>query len=101
MRGLQGTPEKAAIMRFGALSMWMGVAGIWVVPSGLDPSGGQRRKTGGRSVAIVVRFYVPRAFQKRLTWTPPHKRGKVIEFHPPQKAIRLKDFYPLASRSQP
>lgn len=81
MRGVQGAPEKAAIVRFGALSMRMGVAGIWVVPSGLDPIGDQRSKTGDRPVAILVKFHVPNTFRKPVRWTPLEQRGKVIEFH--------------------
>jgi hypothetical protein len=85
VRPMQGTPKKAAIVRFGALSMRMGVAGIWNLPSGPDQSGNGRRKAGDRSVANVVEFYVPSTFRKRVRWTPPEQRGKVIEFHVPAK----------------
>jgi hypothetical protein len=33
-------------------------------------------------VADVVEFYVPTVFQKRVVWTPPDQRGKVIKFCP-------------------
>jgi hypothetical protein len=82
MRGMQGTPEKAAIMRFGSVSMRMGVAGIWNLPSGLKPGIHGGRKSGERAVANVIEFYIPNTFRKRVKWTPPAQRGKVIEFYP-------------------
>jgi len=33
-------------------------------------------------MAKIIEFYVPRNFQpKKMGWTPPELRGKVIEFH--------------------
>jgi len=36
-------------------------------------------------VANVVEFYIPSTYQKRVKWTPPEQRGKLIEFYPPAK----------------
>lgn len=85
MCGMQGTPEKAAIMRFSSMSMRMGVAGIWNLPSGLESGSCGRGKAGERAVANVIEFYVPRSFRKPTKWTPPEQRGKLIEFYPPAK----------------
>jgi hypothetical protein len=82
---MQGTPQKAAIVRFDSLSMRIGVAGIGSLPSGPEQSGNERRKAGERSVANVVEFYIPSTFRKRVKWTPPGQRGKLIEFYPPAK----------------
>lgn len=85
MRGMQGTAQKVAIVRFSSLSMRMGVAGIWLVPSRPDQRGHDRRKAGDRVVANVVEFYIPSRFRKRVKWTPQQQRGKLIEFRPPAK----------------
>ena len=85
MRYMQGTPKKTAIVRFGALSMRMGVAGIWSLPSRPVPSGNERGNAGDQPMANVVEFYIPNTFQKRVKWTPPERRGKVIEFYQPAK----------------
>ena len=85
MRYMQGTPKKTAIVRFGALSMRMGVAGIWSLPSGPVPSGNERSNAGDQPMDNVVEFYIPNTFQKRVKWTPPERRGKVIEFYQPAK----------------
>ena len=34
-------------------------------------------------MANVVEFYIPNTLQKRVKWTPPEQRGKVIEFYTP------------------
>lgn len=83
MRGMPGTLKKAAIVRFGALSMRMGVGGICFIPS--RPDEGERRKAGEQRVANVVEFYVPSTFRKRVRWLPPEQRGKVIEFYMPAR----------------
>jgi hypothetical protein len=31
-------------------------------------------------MAKVIEFYVPKNFRKQLTWAPPPKRGRIIEF---------------------
>jgi hypothetical protein len=31
-------------------------------------------------MATVIEFYIPARFRKRLKWTPPAERGKVLEF---------------------
>jgi hypothetical protein len=85
MRRLQGSPEKAPIMRFGALPMRMGVAGIWILPPRLGESRNERSNPGDQSVANVVEFYIPTTFRKRVKWTPPEQRGKLIEFYPSAK----------------
>jgi hypothetical protein len=36
-------------------------------------------------VAKVIEFYIPTKFSKRVKWTPPQQRGKVIEFCLPTK----------------
>jgi hypothetical protein len=33
-----------------------------------------------RSMAIIIQFYVPRRFHKKLRWIPLDLRGRVIEF---------------------
>jgi len=85
MRRVQSTPKKTSIVRFGALSLRMGVAGIWSLPSGPDPSGYARSNPGDQPVANVIEFYVPKAFRKQLKWVSPQQRGKVIEFYTPAK----------------
>ncbi len=78
MRGMQVAPEKVAIMRFDSVSMRMGVAGIWQLPSGLTQGG--RWKAGEREMANVIQFYVPINFRKPVKRTPPKRRGILIEF---------------------
>jgi len=65
--------------------MRMGVAGIWSLPSRPVPSGNERGNAGDQPMANVVEFYIPNTFQKRVKWTPPERRGKVIEFYQPAK----------------
>jgi hypothetical protein len=65
--------------------MRMGVAGIWILPSGLGESRNERSNAGDQSVANVVEFYIPTTFRKRMKWTPPEQRGKLIEFYPSAK----------------
>jgi len=33
-------------------------------------------------MAKVIEFYVPVRFRKKVKWTPPDERGRVIDFHP-------------------
>ena len=84
MRGMQVAPEEAAIMRFNSVSMRMGVAGIWNLPSGLGQAGWGRRKTGEGAMANVIEFYIPATFRKPAK-RPVKGAGKVIEFCPPAK----------------
>lgn len=85
MRAMQNTPKKVAIVRFGVLSMRMGVARLWSLLFRSDQSGKERRKAGDRPVANVVEFYIPSTFRRPVKWTPPQQRGKLIEFYPPAK----------------
>jgi hypothetical protein len=32
------------------------------------------------AMATVIEFYIPARFRKRVKWTPPAERGKVLEF---------------------
>ena len=79
MRGMQVAPEEAAIMRFNSVSMWMGVAGIWNLPSGLGQIVCRRRNTGGGAMANVIEFYIPATFRKPAK-RPVKGAGKVIDF---------------------
>jgi hypothetical protein len=36
-------------------------------------------------MALVIEFYVPDRFRKKVRWTPPTQRGKVIKFPAAQK----------------
>ena len=84
MRDMQGTPEKVAIVRFGSLSMRMGVVGMLNWRFGLNQSTNEGREAG-EPVANVIEYYIPSTFRKRVKWTPPAQRGKLIEFYPPAK----------------
>lgn len=81
MRGMQVAPEEAAIMRFNSMSMRMGVAGIWNLPSGLEQIGCGKRKTGEGAMANVIEFYIPATFRKPAK-RPLKGAGKVVEFCP-------------------
>jgi hypothetical protein len=32
-------------------------------------------------MAKVIEFYVPTRFQKKVKWTPPQDRGRILIFH--------------------
>jgi hypothetical protein len=33
-------------------------------------------------MAKVIEFYVPSRFRKKVKWTPPEERGRIIDFQP-------------------
>lgn len=70
--GVQSALAKIKALRFGALSMWLGVARSRAIRNGA----GQK----GVAVAKIIEFYIPSNFRKREKWTPPQNRGKIIEF---------------------
>jgi len=37
-------------------------------------------KKVGTVMAKIIAFYIPNSFQKKVAWTPPEQRGKVIAF---------------------
>ena len=85
MPNVQDPPKKVAIVRFGPLFLWVGVAGIRKLSPRPKPDHNDCRKAGDRSVANVVEFYIPSTFRKQVKWTPPEQRGKLIEFYTPAK----------------
>jgi hypothetical protein len=91
MRRLQGSAEKAPIMRFGALPMRMGVAGIWILPSRLGESRNERSNAGDQSVANVVEFYIPTTFRKRMEVDAAAAAREADRVLSVREEIRLKD----------
>jgi len=61
------------------MSIRMGVAGIWNLPSGLGQIICGRRKTGAGAMANVIEFYIPASFRKPAK-RPVKRAGKVIDF---------------------
>jgi hypothetical protein len=77
---MQGASEKAAVVRFGSVSMRMGVAGARSVKNGERLRITRQRNQREQPVAKVIEFYIPSTFRKRMHWIPSRQRGKLIEF---------------------
>jgi hypothetical protein len=72
MRGLQGALTKIKALRFGPLSVRLGVEGLVAIRNDIGEK--------GAAVAKIIEFYVPSNFRKKEKWVPPQDRGKILEF---------------------
>lgn len=80
---VQGTAQKAQVVRLCPLSLRMGM--VVDIASGNLTEIERVKEKAGMIVAKIIEFYVPANFRQIGRWVPVEQRGKVIEFVPQTK----------------